>query len=180
HHSTYNSSFALNDYRTFPISAGDQLYVEWWGYRASANGDASVTVTVVDADGGFISSSTSGSATMPATAENETWIKYSYVVTSNVDGFCLIKFSYSSVLTTLTGSWYIDDVSVRKMMTGAMIVSGTITADKIDVLSLEAISANIAGWTISGNRLLNDQTNFQVRLSAPTVYGSPGNGNADV
>lgn len=175
-----NSTYALNDYKIFPISAGDQLYVEWWGYRANANGDATITVTVVDAEGSFISSSTSGSTTMPATAENETWIKYSYVVTANVDGFCLIKFTYSSVLTTLTGSWYIDDVSVRKMMTGAMIVSGTITADKIDVLSLEAISANIAGWNISGNRLLNDQTNFQVRLSAPTVYGSPGNGNADV
>lgn len=69
-----NSTYALNDYKTFPISAGDQLYVEWWGYRANANGAATITVTVVDAEGGFISSSTSGSTTMPATAENETWM----------------------------------------------------------------------------------------------------------
>lgn len=46
--------------------------------------------------------------------------------------------------------------------------------------SIETIAGKIGGWTISGNRLINNQTDFQVRLSAATIYGSPGNGNADV
>lgn len=45
---------------------------------------------------------------------------------------------------------------------------------------MEFDGATIGGWNISGNRLINNQTDFQVRLSAPTIYGSPGNGNADV
>lgn len=45
---------------------------------------------------------------------------------------------------------------------------------------MEFDGATIGGWNISGNRLINNQTDFQVRLSAPTIYGNPGNGNADV
>ena len=45
---------------------------------------------------------------------------------------------------------------------------------------MEFNGAKIGGWQINGNQLLNNQTNFNVRLQAPTVYGSSGLGTADV
>lgn len=46
--------------------------------------------------------------------------------------------------------------------------------------SMETIAGKIGGWTISGNNLMDDRTDFLVRIAAPTVYGGDGNGNADV
>src|SRR5699024_8056459 len=45
---------------------------------------------------------------------------------------------------------------------------------------MASTSARIGGWTISGNNLMDDKTDFLVRIAAPTVYGGDGNGNADV
>ena len=66
------------------------------------------------------------------------------------------------------------------MTAGDLIVSGSIRAAQLSVTSLESISARIGGWTISGNNLMDDKTNFMVRIAAPTEYGGDGNGNADV
>ena len=45
---------------------------------------------------------------------------------------------------------------------------------------VEFQGAKLGGWEVNGNQLLNNQTNFNVRLQAPTVYGSSGLGTADV
>ena len=39
--------------------------------------------------------------------------------------------------------------------------------------------AVIGGWTVNNRQLRNYQSNFNVIIQAPTVYGSTGNGNAD-
>ena len=39
--------------------------------------------------------------------------------------------------------------------------------------------AVIGGWTINNRQLRNYQSNFNVTIQAPTVYGSTGNGDAD-
>ena len=39
--------------------------------------------------------------------------------------------------------------------------------------------AVIGGWTVNDRQLRNYQSNFNVTIQAPTVYGSTGNGNAD-
>ena len=46
--------------------------------------------------------------------------------------------------------------------------------------SMETIAGKIGGWTISGNNLMDDRTDFLVRIAAPTIYGGNGNPNADV
>lgn len=45
---------------------------------------------------------------------------------------------------------------------------------------VEFQGAKLGGWEVNGNQLLNNQTNFNVRLQAPMVYGSSGLGTADV
>lgn len=46
--------------------------------------------------------------------------------------------------------------------------------------SMETINGRLGGWTIGGNNMIDDKTDFMVRIAAPTVYGGDGNGNADV
>lgn len=46
--------------------------------------------------------------------------------------------------------------------------------------SMETIKGKLGGWVIGGNQMLNNQTNFAIRLQAPTVYGSSGIGTSDV
>ena len=46
--------------------------------------------------------------------------------------------------------------------------------------SMETIRGKIGGWTIDGNQLMNYTSDFNIRIQAPTVYGTNGNGLADV
>ena len=46
--------------------------------------------------------------------------------------------------------------------------------------SMETINGRLGGWTIGGNNMIDDKTDFLVRIAAPTVYGGDGNSNADV
>ena len=45
---------------------------------------------------------------------------------------------------------------------------------------MEFDGATIGGWLISGNQLRNNQTNFEVKIQAPTVYGTSGLSAADI
>lgn len=45
---------------------------------------------------------------------------------------------------------------------------------------MEFDGATIGGWLVSGNQLRNDQTNFEVKIQAPTVYGTSGLSTADI
>ena len=45
---------------------------------------------------------------------------------------------------------------------------------------MEFNGATIGGWLVSGNQLRNDQTNFEVKIQAPTVYGPSGLSTADI
>lgn len=172
-------TYALNEYQNFPVTAGEKIYVEWYGYRDSANQDARINIQIVDQDGANVHYDIQDHINMSASATNATWIKYSYVATVQSTGFGKIQFK-KAVDGTLSGNWYVDDVVVRRMTSGELIVSGSITADKLNVSSLESISAKIGGWTISGNSLLNSQTNFEVKLQAATTYGGSGTGTNDI
>lgn len=99
----------------------------------------------------------------------------------------VLKWTDNAVSTTtqINGGWIkTNTITADKIAANAIVSSkiaaGAITADKINVSSLESISARIGGWTISGNNLMDDKTNFMVRIAAPTEYGGDGNGNADV
>ena len=74
-----------------------------------------------------------------------------------------------------------EDVSISA---SKIKLEGIITANgNFKILadgSMETIAGKIGGWTISGNNLMDDRTDFLVRIAAPTVYGGDGNGNADV
>lgn len=45
---------------------------------------------------------------------------------------------------------------------------------------MEFDGATIGGWLVSGNQLRNNQTNFEVKIQAPTVYGTSGLSVADI
>lgn len=172
-------TFDLNKYKNFAVYSGEKIYVSWWGRRENANQPAGINIQIVDQNGNNLHYDISGTTQMPETAANNTWIRYSYVATVQSTGYALVQFKKRAD-GTLSGNWYVDEVVVRRMTSGELIVSGSITADKLSVTSLESISARIGGWTISGNNLMDDKTNFMVRIAAPTEYGGDGNGNADV
>lgn len=45
---------------------------------------------------------------------------------------------------------------------------------------MEFDGATIGGWLVSGNQLRNNRTNFEVKIQAPTVYGTSGLSTADI
>ena len=171
--------FNLNQYKNFPVTAGERIYVSWWGRRENANQGAGINIQIVDQNGNNLHYDIGDHLDMGSGVANNTWIQYSYVGYVQSTGYALVQFKKRAD-GTLSGNWYVDDVVVRRMTSGELIVSGSITADKLSVTSLESISARIGGWTISGNNFFDDKTNFMVRIAAPTEYGGDGNGNADV
>lgn len=109
-----------------------------------------------------------------------------------------LKITDSAIVATVTssGSWatkadkanlisQINQSAEQVAISASKIkLEGIITANgNFKILadgSMETIAGKIGGWTISGNNLMDDRTDFLVRIAAPTVYGGDGNGNADV
>lgn len=171
--------FNLNQYKNFPVTAGERIYVSWWGRRENANQGAGINIQIVDQNGNNLHYDIGDHLDMGSGVANNTWIQYSYVGYVQSTGYALAQFKKRAD-GTLSGNWYVDDVVVRRMTSGELIVSGSITADKLNVTTLESISAKIGGWTISGNALVNSKTNFEVKLQAATTYGGFGTGSNDI
>ena len=144
-------TFVLNDYKKFPVKSGDRIYVEWYGYRDGADKPSRINLQTVDADNNNIQYDMDGYINMPIDAEDQTWIKYSYVGKANKDGFIVISMKESSN-DTMSGAWYVDDIIVRRMDTGELIVDGAITANKIatDAIKSQNYSYESGNFSTSG------------------------------
>lgn len=167
-------TFVLNDYKKFPVKSGDRIYVEWYGYRDGADKPSRINLQTVDADNNNIQYDMDGYINMPIDAEDQTWIKYSYVGKANKDGFIVISMKESSN-DTMSGAWYVDDIIVRRMDTGELIVDGAITANKIATDAIKSQNYSYTSGNFSTSGTFFDLENGQIISQNLSV---DANGNA--
>ena len=137
----------------FHVTNGDKIFVGWWAYRENANVNGGINIAIRNADGTNYQYDITGKVEMLKTDPNGKWKYYSYVGTVGTDGTAVVEVKVAPGNRTMTGAWYVDDIEVRKMATGKLIVDGAITAAKIKVSDLSALNATIGGWTIGAHYL---------------------------
>ena len=140
------AEYSLNDYKNFPVTSGEKIYVEWYGYRNGANQIVGINIEIMNETGESIVHDIPGYTSMPPTATDKTWIKYSHVATVTSNGFASISFKKREN-GTLSGDWYVDNVIVRRMASGELIVDGAITADKIATDAIKSRNYISSGGT---------------------------------
>lgn len=161
-----NTTFDLS--KKISVRNGDKIYVEWWAYKDSANQGANINVYVANADGTLNVYDIVGNIIMSSSSEDAKWIKYSYIGTVNTDGYATVQAKLRSS-NTLTGNWYFDDINVRKMTSGELIVDGTITTGHINTTGLDA--SVIKAGTILADRIDADIIVSKVNGATTTING---------
>lgn len=156
--------FILNNYKNFPVVVGDYLYIEWWGYRNNADLTARINIVLrnVLGDGIVLDLQNESKTFMPINATNNTWVKYSYVAYVTNSGFAEISFKLGSS-DVLAGNWYIDNVIVRRMSTGKLIVDGSISADKLATDAIKSRNYSYTSGTYSNTGTFLDLSNGMFR-----------------
>lgn len=168
------TSISLNYYMQFPVVAGEKIYLEWWGYRDSANQPALVGLAIVDSNGTTLKSDVGTYTLMPITATDKTWVKYSYVGNITHTGYGRISFKLAAS-TALTGNWYIDDVVVRRMDSGELIVDGAITTNK---LATDAIKSKNYAYTSGVYSTAGTYLDLSNGVFRSKKFGIDSSGNA--
>ena len=134
-----------------PLKSGDTFVIEYVGGQNSGPAKTlGVGLWVYDAFGSAGNSPWQyGNATIISDLGNE-WYRWrrTFQVWDNGSGQpaafgCLYFQIEQSESESNPAYWTVGDVTVRKAMGGELIVNGAITADKISVESLSAISANL-------------------------------------
>jgi predicted phage tail protein len=139
---------------------GDSFYLAFEGASDGSVGAEeynSLRMIWVDKDGNGI---TPSYIYMSPTGVTSTWTKYSGIVVApaNARGF-YIQFSR----TTGGGYYYACQPRVRKAMNAEMVVDGAITAEKMTVALLSAISANLG--EVTSGILRYNKTSFASTLA---------------
>ena len=96
------------------------------------------------------------------------WDKASKYTDDSAVGDLDESLDQQGIFNRLTNNGQSQGIFIRN---GDLYINGTY---------VEFDGATIGGWNISGNDLIDDKTDFIVRIAAPTMYGGNGNPNADV
>ena len=96
------------------------------------------------------------------------WDKASKYTDDSAVGDLDDSLDQQGIFNRLTNNGQSQGIFIRN---GDLYINGTY---------VEFDGATIGGWNISGNDLIDDKTDFIVRIAAPTMYGGNGNPNADV
>lgn len=138
-----------------PVDVGDKYYIEFWAYRDNANQPIRLNGSVNDPtdntndyDWDLIG------GTAPNTAPNATWVKYTGVGTFTKKGNATFMIKLPTA-NDLTGAWYIDDVIIRRMSGGELIIDGAVTADKLAANSVTAQNGAIADLAVTNGKIAN-------------------------
>lgn len=144
----------------FDCKPGDKFYAE--GYVTATGGAAGkVFIRWYDASKSTLSTSngsgqTGGLSTLVGTAP-----------ASAV--YCRLGFSGAG-----TPGWFLDEVYMRRMIEGSVVVDGTITATKLTVTTLSAITASMGALTID-NLLTMNGASGAITMGDPGVASIPTN-----
>ena len=144
---TKSNYLMLCDYTPNCFKAGDKLCFQFQFY-SDVNGTKSVAIYFYDSNKTHLKS-----FGIDFTSGYRVWEDKSIVMTidsiPNNAQYFLLGFD----MHNKTNNDVVRKCSVRKMMTGNMIVDGAITAAKIKVSDLSALNATIGGWTIGAHYL---------------------------
>jgi phage minor structural protein len=125
-------------------NAGDKFYVEFW-FKSTADWNGTTGNSKLrfgKPDGAHIGSVAFGPA-------STTWVKRSGVITvTNATDLYIQLWTDNT-----TGTAWIDDIVIRRMMGGELIVDGAITASKIAAGAITAGSAIIADGAITSAKI---------------------------
>lgn len=147
--------------KSFPVQAGKQYQVEGWTYSNDAF-NVLVRIVWLDINGNYFGPyndlysgprgagvwSASGAFTAPTGA-----------VTARMELYCQRD--------NTTGPIYVGGISVRQRNAADLIVDGAITANKLSVNSLSAVSANCG--TLSAGMLISSNGKMVIDLNAGTI-----------
>jgi phage minor structural protein len=127
----------------FPVNEGEKFYVEVWCVTPNSTQKFGVGLKFEKEDG------TGTWLRAFQTTPIGTWTKFSGEVTVP-SGYTKARVWTQIEAFSNFGDWYFTKVVVRRKVAGELIVDGTITANKLNVTSLSAISANLGNVT-AGN-----------------------------
>lgn len=151
-----NPYLALTQYKPNSFNNNEELY-----YTFTAKGSASGSCTVsVFFCGNRSTDDLTTKVTVSGPTHSLTTAEQTFSGTINL-GSCKNYGYYAICIYDKSSSKiqiYAKNVCVRKKNQGELIVDGSITADKINVNSLEAISANIGGFSIGGSYIAKGTT----------------------
>lgn len=144
---TKSNYLMLCDYTPSCFKVGDKIRFQFQIYPMTT-GNKSVAIYFYDEDKVHL-----GSHSADFTAAKERWSDISIMITIGSIPVNAQYFVLGFDFHNTSGNDAIRKCSVRKMMTGDMIVDGSITASKINVSDLSALKATIGGWTIGPHYL---------------------------
>ena len=131
--------------RPITVDAGESFYFEYNVWRdASWNGTVGSKLRVENQSGTMLFEVDFAAATVPAS--EWTLRSYVYAVPAGVTGLVVKLISDATA-----GNAWIDDILIRRMYAGGLLVDGTITTGKLDA---EAVTAEkIAASSISAEKI---------------------------
>jgi len=138
-------------YTMMPSAAqGDQFYFEFYFARASAGvatDGVSAQIGFVDAAGGYLASTNSGTQVPTSGA----YQKCAFASPPAPAGTAAVFIFMERQAGAATGATLIDDLYLRRMMDGNVIIDGSLTASEIQAGSLT--SGTIAAGAITAEKL---------------------------
>lgn len=182
--SSHNVAFDAGSGRTdgIPTAAGDQFYVEAVVYQTQANA-GTIEAILVKNDGSIVvlaaSSPIVGSAVVGSALATSATTQFktigATIINNTAPGRIYLRLNHVSIVNGSAA--YFWNVSIKAKNKGELIVDGAITAGKITVISLSAISAAL-GTVISGRVQNAANTTFldldngrqQMANSSSTTY----------
>ena len=167
-----NAANSLRWARNIDVMPGEAFYISCDAYNTGAAANVGFYYEFRDNAGAL-----AGSGTI-ALSSAGTWVAPSGRFTVPALGKQLLLFTSASVPANTT---YFTNFRVRRALTGELVVDGTITADKLNVATLSAITANVgtldvsaAGYVRSGQTAFNAGTGFWIGNDAGTPKLSIG------
>lgn len=123
--------------------SGERYYFEAWGRTGGTNTrNARVGIYFRDAAGGLISVTTGNTVQLDGTYARMTHEATCPAGATNVQ-FLLEVLTTGGSATAI----FFDDAYARRMVNGSIVVDGEITANKLNVLQLDAIAADVGELT---------------------------------
>jgi hypothetical protein len=139
-----------------PVSPGETYYVEAW-VAASATCNSNMRFFLATSDAAGANTSWPATTSLAPSAAT-TWTKISGQITIPA-GKYLATFGVGPSQTTPTtaaGYWLVTNVKMRKAVDNALVVAGSITADKLDANAINGKTIN--GVTITGSSTVTGAT----------------------
>lgn len=147
---------------------GDEFYFTAWVRDAGPpNGTTFVHISIFFYDEGGSSLSFTQSSDVDASAYER--LEVSATAPAGT-AYVVFEVAVDNASAATTGAVHFDDCYARRMVGGVIIEDGTITADKLTVTSLDAITANMGTLTV--NETLTVLSGGEMVTSASTPYMS--------